>query len=176
MGLLDLSRYCPQCTARVERETGGGKNVCASCGFVAYANPAATANALCVDADGRVLLARRAHKPDAGLWDIPGGFLEEGEHPLDGIRRELREETGLEVEPTEFLCATVDRYGDGAGAVATVNLTWLARVLSGEPRPADDVAELRWFRADELPQEDELAFASIPSVLSAWLARRQQHA
>jgi 8-oxo-dGTP diphosphatase len=110
-----------------------------------------------------------------GRWDIPGGFLEEGEHPLDGIRRELREETGLEVEPVDFLGVWMDRYGGDSTAEATLNLYWTARVLGGEPRAADDVSELRWFARDELPAPDELAFENVPLVLSAWRAR-QEHA
>ena len=55
------------------------------------------------DGEGRVLLARRAVEPDRGLWDCPGGFLEEGEHPLDGLRRELAEETGLVAGPARFV-------------------------------------------------------------------------
>jgi ADP-ribose pyrophosphatase YjhB (NUDIX family) len=148
---------------------------CPACGFTGYANPAPTANALCVDEGGRVLLTQRAHDPFAGLWDLPGGFLDEGEHPLDGIRRELREETGLEVEPLEFFCATTDRYGDDEGAAATLNLTWTARVVGGEPAPADDVSELRWFGPDELPSDDELAFENVALVLSAWRGRRHEH-
>ncbi len=170
MGLLDAWRFCPACAAKVEVEEGRAK--CAACGFVRYANSAPTANALCTDELGRVLLGRRAVEPDKGLWDIPGGFLEEGEHPLDGIRRELREETGLEVEPLGFLCATMDRYG--ASGVWTLNLTWLARVVSGEPEAADDVAELSWFAPDELPRDEELAFTNTAEVLRAW--RRQQDA
>ena len=56
--------------------------------------------------------ARRgeAIEPRQGYWDLPGGFLEEGEEPLDGLRREFREETGLEVEPVEWLGAFVDPY------------------------------------------------------------------
>ena len=155
-------------------EVDGGRATCSACGFVAYANSAPTANALCVDERGRVLLARRAVEPDRGRWDIPGGFLEEGEHPLEGIRRELREETGLEVEPLEFLCATTDVYGDGPGAAATLNLTWTARVVSGTPEPADDVDELRWFAPGELPPPEELAFGdAVAGVLAIWLARQQ---
>ena len=115
--------------------------------------------------------ARRSRS--RGCWDIPGGFLDEGEHPLDGIRRELREETGLEVEPVEFLGVWMDRYGGDSTAEATLNLYWTARVIGGEPRAADDVSELHWFESDELPPPDELAFENVPLVLSAWRARHE---
>jgi len=124
------------------------------------------------DERGRVLLARRAQEPFKGRWDIPGGFLEEGEHPLDGARRELREETGLEVELLEFLGAWMDSYGGDSTAEATLNLYWTARAVGGEAAPADDVDDLRWFAPDELPDEDELAFENVPLVLAAW----QEHA
>jgi len=58
---------------------------------------------LVVDEAGRLLLARRSRDPDAGFWDTPGGFLDEAEHPVDGLRRELLEETGLEVEVGAFV-------------------------------------------------------------------------
>jgi 8-oxo-dGTP diphosphatase len=125
-----------------------------------------------VDDDGRVLLARRAVPVFHGYWDLPGGFLDEGEHPLDGLRRELREETGLEVEPSEFLGIWIDRYGDDEGAHATLNLYWTARVLGGEQEAADDVSELAWFRPNELPPPERLAF-HIAEVLATW---REQHA
>lgn len=144
---------------------------CPECGFVAYASSKATAGAL-VEGDGRLLLVRRAKEPFKGRWDIPGGFLEEGEHPLEGLRRELREETGLEVEPLEFLGAWMDRYGGDSTAEATLNLYWTARVVGGEPAAADDVDDLRWFGRDELPGGDELAFENVPLVLRTW----QEHA
>ena len=126
------------------------------------------------DEEGRLLLTRRAVDPDKGRWDLPGGFLEEAEHPLDALRRELLEETGLEIEPGEFVCATIDRYGNEPGAQATLNLVWSARVVGGEPAPADDVAELGWFGPDSLPGEDELAFDHVKDVVAAWLARQQR--
>ena len=167
MSILDAWRFCPRC--REEIDLRGGRACCRWCDFVAYANSAPTANALVVDSTGRVLLARRARDPDKGRWDIPGGFLEEGEHPLDGIRRELREETGFDVEPETFLCATVDRYGDDPGAATTVNLTWIARVAGGTAQPDDDVDELGWFAPEELPPRDELAFTNVEDVLTAWV-------
>lgn len=160
--MLDGWKFCPRCAAPVRRAAGRAE--CDACGFVAYANSAPTASAVLVDEQGRVLLARRGVEPELGKWDLPGGFLEEGEEPLDGLRRELHEETGLEVEPLSFLGAWVDRYGDGEGAIATLNLYWLAQAV-GEPHAADDVAELCWFAAGELP---ELAFRVNALVLEAW--------
>lgn len=141
---------------------------CAACGFVAYANPAPTACALCVDERGRLLLARRAHPPYEGRWDTPGGFLEEDEHPLEALRRELREETGLDVEPGRFFGVWMDQYSEDGTGPWTLNLYWLARVEGGDERAADDVSELRWFRRDELPAGDELAFRNVADVLRVW--------
>jgi ADP-ribose pyrophosphatase YjhB (NUDIX family) len=175
MGILQGWRHCPRCSV----DLGGDEHrvECPECGFVAYANPVPTATAVCVDEQGRVLLGRRALEPDKGLWDLPGGFVDEGEHPLDALRRELREETGLEIEPREFLGVWMDRYGYDSAATSTLNLYWTARVLGGEEEAADDVAELRWFPPEEFPRPDELAFEVNAKVLSAWLeSSRNEHA
>jgi ADP-ribose pyrophosphatase YjhB (NUDIX family) len=171
MGELTGWRFCPRC--RTELDGDERRVVCPSCGFVHYPSSKPTAGALCIDGEGRLLLARRGARPFAGRWDIPGGFLDEGEHPLDGLRRELLEETGLEVEPLEFVGAWVDRYGGDSTAEATLNLYWTARVVAGDPKPADDVSQLRWFQADRLPSGEELAFENVPKVLAAWLTRQQ---
>lgn len=139
---------------------------CPACGFVAYANPQPTASAVVLDQEGRILLGRRAGEPEQGKWDLPGGFLEEGEHPLDALVRELREETGLEIEPLELVAIEVDRYGEGPEAPATLNLYWTARPVSGRLEAADDVSELRWFHPAELPADDEIAFDNVPRVLA----------
>lgn len=163
MGSLAGWRHCPRCGARAE--PGPGRFDCPACGYTHYAAANAAVCALVEDGAGRVLLARRAGEPDRGKWDLPGGFLEEWEDPLDGLRRELREETALEIEPTGFLLAYVDRYGDVGAALG---LVWMARATAGEPTPDDDVAELRWFAPEALPPDGELAFTRLGSVLRAW--------
>jgi ADP-ribose pyrophosphatase YjhB (NUDIX family) len=170
MSELEGWAFCPRCRNPLAGD--GARLACPECGFVVYASSKPTASALCID-NGRVLLARRAAAPFQGFWDVPGGFLEEGEDPLDGVCRELKEETGLEIEPERFLGIWMDRYGGDSTAEATLNLYWTARVVGGEAAPADDVSELRWDARDELPGADELAFENVPLVLAAW---RDEHA
>jgi ADP-ribose pyrophosphatase YjhB (NUDIX family) len=163
---LDGWKFCPRC--RTELRLGGNRVDCENCGFVAYANPKPTASAIVLDDDGKVLLGRRAIEPYFNAWDAPGGFVEEDEHPLDALRRELLEETGLEIEPVEFLGIWMDRYEGDSTAETTLNLFWTARILAGEPRAADDVSELGWFEPDKLPPDDELAFECVGLALVAW--------
>lgn len=168
MGELAGWKTCPRCATGLERENGGLR--CPGCGSQYYANSAPTASALIEDERGRLLLGRRAVQPFLGKWDTIGGFLHEGEEPLAGLRREVREETGLEIEPTAFLGIWIDRYGDVETAIHTLNLFWIARVTGGLLEAADDVAELSWFEPDALPTPSELAFGEIDDVLAAWRA------
>jgi ADP-ribose pyrophosphatase YjhB (NUDIX family) len=169
MGMLDGWRFCPRCASAAVRDSEALR--CDACGHVVWATPAVAASALCLDDDGRVLLARRAHEPSRGKWDAPGGFVHEGEHPEDAARRELREETGLDVELRDFLGLYVDDYVDAHGARKTLNLYWTARIQKGEPVAADDVEELRWFARGDLPRREELAFANVAEVVAAWAWR-----
>ena len=168
MAILHGWRTCPRCEGALANH-GARAECLGACGSIYHANSAPCVSAFVEDDAGRVLLARRAVEPDLGLWDPLGGFLEEGEHPEDGLRRELLEETGLRCEPVRFLGAWMDVYGDAPDAAATLNLYWTMRVVEGgEPVPADDVAELRWFAPDKLPALDELAFTTVAEALAAW--------
>jgi mutator protein MutT len=165
VGELDDWRHCPRCATPVTADAG--RFECPHCGFATYAHSNPTASGVVVDDGGRVLLSKRAKDPFAGKWDLPGGFLEEGEHPLDGVKRELREEAGIEIGDERLLGIWMDRYEYRTRVVETLNIYYTARLAEGTPEPADDVAEFRWFAANEVPL-DELAFAHIPEVLSAW--------
>src|SRR3954447_8464726 len=162
MSVLDGWRLCPRCGHELEA-LDGGHRACPGCGSSYWANSAPAVQGLLVR-DGRVLIGRRKHEPRKGMWDLPGGFLEEGEEPFDGLRREFLEETGLEVEPLEWLGANIDSY-DSTFVLA---LSW-AVSGDGDPVAADDVEELAWFGPDELPEE--MAFRSQNAVLRLWVER-----
>jgi ADP-ribose pyrophosphatase YjhB (NUDIX family) len=103
--------------------------------------------------DGKALVTVRAGEPEKGRVDVPGGFVEVGEHPVRGIEREVREELGVEVEVEEnpVLLATHTYGPDGIWVLA---ISFLARLVDGEPSPADDVAGIRWVSAEDIGDID----------------------
>jgi ADP-ribose pyrophosphatase YjhB (NUDIX family) len=104
-----------------------------------------------IDRD-RVLLIRRGSEPLKGEWSLPGGLLELGEELAAGVRRELLEETGLEVEPLEMILP-FDRIVRVGSRVKYhyVIVDYLCRRKSGRLRPASDVVDARWVRRNDLP-------------------------
>jgi ADP-ribose pyrophosphatase YjhB (NUDIX family) len=111
--------------------------------------------ALPIDDQGRVLLARRGIEPFYGQWNTIGGFLGYEEEPLNGLRREVLEETGVACEVLDYITMTADRYGDEGAALMCSFFT--VRLLPGDLTPQDDVSELAWFSLDSLPAD--IAFA-----------------
>ncbi len=101
----------------------------------------------------RALLIRRGSEPLKGEWSIPGGMLELGEELTAGVRRELQEETGLEVEPLEMILA-FDRILHEGERVKYhyVIVDYLCRKKRGRLRPASDVVDACWVRQEDLPK------------------------
>jgi len=104
------------------------------------------------DAEGRVLIAQRPEgKALAGRWEFPGGKVDQGEDPRDGLVRELREELGVEVHEAERLIRYSHAYAD---RVVRLDL-WLVTSWSGDPRGLDGQV-LKWVRPERLEFEDML--------------------
>lgn len=100
----------------------------------------------------RVLLVRRATEPLKGDWSVPGGVLELGEKLRDGVRREVLEETRLEVEPGDVLDVFDSIFRDEQGRTQYhyVLIDYLCTSISDEAKAGSDVSEVRWVRQDEL--------------------------
>jgi ADP-ribose pyrophosphatase YjhB (NUDIX family) len=104
------------------------------------------------NARGDVLLIRRGKEPRKGQWSLPGGKLEFGESLVEGVLREVREETGLEVEILGLVdvAETIRDAAAGAAEDHFVLIDYSARVISGTAEAASDAADARWFTLEEL--------------------------
>ncbi|MCL5005800.1 MAG: NUDIX hydrolase [Acidobacteria bacterium] len=100
----------------------------------------------------RVLLVRRGREPHKGEWSIPGGMLELGESLVEGVRREIREETGVHVEPLEIL-GVFDRIQKKGPRVQYhyVIVDYACRRTGGRLNSGSDVLDARWVKREELP-------------------------
>lgn len=105
-----------------------------------------------VIAGGRALLIRRGHPPLAGEWSIPGGTLELGETIADGVRRELEEETGVQVRVLDLIEVFERIFPDGSGRPQYhfVIVDHLCEMLGGEARAGGDVVDIAWAAEGDL--------------------------
>ena len=117
-----------------------------------YPRPAVTADCVVFsnDSDGlSVLLIERANEPFKGCWAFPGGFMDMEENAEDCAKRELKEETGLEIPNMSQLGAFTDVNRDPRGR--TVSIAYYAVIEKFEVNGSDDAAQARWFPIDSIP-------------------------
>ncbi len=157
-----VRHFCPHCGGRLATQTleGHPVAVCTICGWIDFRNPKPCAGVLLLR-QGRVLLARRARAPRKDYWDLPGGFLNDGEAPAACAVREAREELGLEVTLRTFLGFYMDEYTYQDETYSILNIYYLVDA-TGEPQAGDDAAEVGWFPLADPP---ELAFPHERRVL-----------
>jgi len=100
----------------------------------------------------KLLIVERAKEPLKGYWSLPGGIVEAGEKLEDAIRREVREETGLDVEPTSIfeIFERIMPDSNGRPEYHYVLIDYLCRVVAGTPQPASDVSNVAWAAAQDL--------------------------
>ncbi len=156
-------RFCPMCGHALELPPNGRKDKprCLHCNFVHYNNPRACVSAI-IHRQNEILFVQRAHEPFKHYWDFPGGFLEAGESPEAGLRREVREELQIEINILKLWKAYADTYGPENTPL--VIIYYVCTPGEGMIHQQEEIADVRWFTLNKPPEK--LAFNHIPSVLS----------
>ena len=162
----DRYPFCPRCGAPFDVLVRGERErlVCPACRFVFWQNPNVGVAGVVIE-DGAVLLTKRGGSFRAGLWDLLGGNVEYDEDVRDALVREMREETGLDVEVGRVF-EVRSNFLEDAGR-HTVGVWFLARRVGGELVAGDDAVDARFFALDALPPDEEIAFETDREVLAA---------
>ncbi|MBD3368297.1 MAG: NUDIX domain-containing protein, partial [Candidatus Eisenbacteria bacterium] len=161
-------RHCPRCAGglRARRVRDSVRLRCAACGYVLYLPPAPVTCTI-IERGGEVLLVRRRYPPGEGAWCLPAGFVEPGEDPAGSAAREVREETGLDIEITGVFDTWASREDP---RTPVVSIAFTGRVVGGRLRPGDDASEARYFPLDSLP--DDIAFRTHRDALARYARGR----
>ena len=119
--------------------------------------------AIITDGTGRLLLIQRGHEPEEGRWSLPGGRVRPGESDPEAVAREVREETGLHVEPGRLI-GEVERPGPG-GTIFDIH-DYAASVSGGQLEAGDDAADARWVHPRDIDRLD--LTSGLAGTLAEW--------
>ena len=167
-----LFKYCPECGSSHFEENDEKSKRCRDCGFTYYFNPSAASVALILNEKNELLVCRRGKDPAKGTLDLPGGFLDMRETGEEGVCREVKEETGLEVTETQYLFSLPNTYLYSGFLVHTLDLFFMCRTADCSVIEAmDDVSESMWMPLDKIKPED-FGLDSIRKGITMLLARK----
>jgi len=162
--------YCPMCgSGLIQPARAEAAKQCTNpgCGFVLYRNPVPIVAVLVVDGDRFLLCRRKPETLEGGKWCLPCGYVEFHEDYLTASRREVKEETGLDVEITALLSVASNFLRPD---IHTLAVALLARPVGGVACPGDDVDAVGWFSLeDELPN---FAFSADRHMIERYFATR----
>lgn len=172
-------KFCPMCASAMgfikPKYDEFERSMCTACGYIDYNNSKPASSALILNDKNEVLLVKRAWYPYKGLWDVPGGFVEGGEHPEAGCKREIMEELGVRVELDGLFDIEMDVYTDGTEESATqvsghgvyvMSIYYKAHIVSGEVKPTDEIEGYEWFPIENLCEMmGSIAFQANRNVL-----------
>lgn len=161
--------YCPKCGSHHFEIHDEKSKKCVDCGFVYYFNPATATVALIINDQNELLVCRRAKEPAKGTLDLPGGFIDMNETAEEGVAREVKEETGLDVIRCNYLFSLPNRYIYSDFTVHTVALFFRCQVNNYLHLQAmDDAAELYFIPLENIHPE-EFGLGSIREGLKRFL-------
>jgi 8-oxo-dGTP diphosphatase len=154
------STFCPRCGGRLAHQL---PTTCGTCGYAIYVNARPTGTAIILAGDD-YLAVRRVLQPQAGRWDLPGGFAEGWELPGDAAVREAREELAVDIALRDFVGMYIGAYEYQNERLPVLDCFWTASIIAGDIvlDPTENDA-FTWF---PLHAEPHLAFDTMNRAIA----------
>ena len=168
---LEVFKYCPKCGSENFEIHNELSRHCYDCGFTYYQNPRASTAAFILNSRGELLVVRRAKEPAIGTLDLPGGFVDNEETAEQGIVREIREETGLDIKEVSYLFSFPNIYRYSGMDIHTLDMFFVCHADDDAiVNAADDVAECMWIPLRKVYVE-RFGLRSIRQAVHTFLQR-----
>ena len=165
---MSFFKFCPSCASTHFTFPDNRRFFCEDCGFTYYHNIAA-AVALVFTFEDKVLFTVRNVDPDKGKWDLPGGFIDPNETAEEAACREIREELGLNLQPSDlkYVTTSPNNYLYKNVPYRTMDIFYECALPSNGINVAaeDEIQELVWVKRSEIDLE-KIGFVSIRKVIS----------
>lgn len=157
--------YCPYCGGKLAYRLVDKiqRLKCLSCASILYENPIVGMAAIIFDDHKHLLLGKRKSGTYQGLWCIPCGYLEYDEDIHTGVKREIKEETNLDIEIDQVYSVQSNMHNPQCHSVG---IWYTARIIKGNIKPGDDLCDLCFFSLNNLPP---LAFPTDKVVINQLL-------
>lgn len=160
--------YCSYCGGKLLKESTK-LYICTKCQKHIYLNPIPCNAVILENRQGEILLVKRKLPPFKNFWDLPGGFIDLEENVEKSLKREIREELGVEVTNLKYFHSYFDRYLYKGINYHTLGLVFTGKVKDQNLKPADDISEVKFFPPNKLPQK--LAFRNVKQALKDYLGK-----
>ena len=168
-----LITHCPQCASNALSWPSPKHFTCSVCGFLLYLNIAAAVAAI-IECQGKILFGVRKHEPMRGMLDLPGGFVDQGESAEAALRREAREELGLEITDLRYLFSFPNKYQYHGIEYDTLDMIFLAQFdRFPAVEAADDLEGVLWLEQSEIRFES-IGFASLRQAVRQYLEGKSE--
>ena len=154
-------RHCYRCGAPMEPGPYQGhvRPICTGCGMVHFLDPKVVAGVI-IEMERKLVMIKRNLEPGLGLWTFPSGFVDRGEVVEEAAKREVKEETGLDVALTE-LVGIYSRDGD-----TNILVVYAGKASGGQLQAGEEAQEVGLFDPNVLPPQ---AFEHDTNIIQQWL-------
>lgn len=151
---LEKFKYCPVCGSNRFVINDDKSKKCENCGFVYYLNPSSATAAFIINEKEELLVVTRKYDPAKGTFDLPGGFCDIGENAEESVKREIKEETNMDINSTKLLFTIPNKYLYSGFVVPTLDSFFLCTVNDTSIlKTMDDAASTEWIPLDKIHTE-----------------------